>query len=66
MVEKQKFFLDMFYRIDEPLMMKEYEGMGDKFIHEKDMFKVNCIFLKDLHNILKILTEIRLRNGTFR
>lgn len=44
MCEKQKFFLDMFYRVDEPLLMKEYETYGEKLIHEKDMFKVSSIY----------------------
>lgn len=42
MCEKQKFFLDMFYRVHEPLLMKEYETYGEKLIHEKDMFTVSC------------------------
>lgn len=44
MCEKQKFFLDMFYRVHEPLLMKEYESMSDKLVHEKDMFKVSMMF----------------------
>lgn len=41
MCEKQKFFLDMFYRVNEPLLMKEYETLAEKFVHEKEMFTVS-------------------------
>lgn len=61
MCEKQKFFLDMFYRVNEPLLMKEYETYAEKLVHEKDMFTVsfNIVLLVLIKTLLKFLSEIR-------
>lgn len=41
-LEKQKFLLEITYRIEDPLMFEEWIKFGTKFIYDKSFYSVSC------------------------